>query len=438
MDDRLPDTAFTQYGGHLKANWAITPTTQLMASYLRGQQDGGKRYDQLLGGDGNLVGRPPQPDGRPLLREAREVGGRASSTASPSPTPSRAQREERVNQGGNGNPAGHHHPRAGAHDAPTALQAGLAEDRRPARPHPGRRCLLRDDRRPPPSARTRRRAPPPCGAVACPTGRRYRHGGVFLQDVFEAVPGTLRLNGAVRFSAASYEAKAVGQPHRQRGARSGPTIRYDTERLHLPRGGPLDGDQGLERGRQREPRLPRPRHHRPRHLRPHRLRLRGVEPGGGGPGRDRGHHRRRHRRSARATRCASSTRRRASATSSPCATRRARFKADLTAFQTDIDDNVAKQSLILPPGAVGPSLAGEPITRQLPTGVVFVAVSANPVLVRANFDDARIKGIEATFDAELSPVRSPRRDLHLPPRGGPHAPACRRTSKGARRPPMAG
>lgn len=55
IDGRLPDTAFTQYGGQLKANWAITPTAQLVASYLRGQQDGGKRYDQLLGGDGNLT-----------------------------------------------------------------------------------------------------------------------------------------------------------------------------------------------------------------------------------------------------------------------------------------------------------------------------------------------------------------------------------------------
>jgi hemoglobin/transferrin/lactoferrin receptor protein len=79
-----------------------------------------------------------------------------------------------------------------------------------------------------------------------------------------------------------------------------------------------------------------------------------------------------------------------------------RFKADLTAFQNDIDRNIAKQSLILPPGAVGTSLAGETIVRQLADGVVFVPVSANPVLVRANFDDARIRGLEATFDAELS------------------------------------
>ena len=34
---------------------------------------------------------------------------------------------------------------------------------------------------------------------------------------------------------------------------------------------------------------------------------------------------------------------------------------------------------------------------------MFVSVSTNPVLVRTNFDEARIRGLEATLDAELSP-----------------------------------
>ena len=36
-------------------NWAPLRKDRLVASYMRSQQDGGKRYDQLLGGDGNLV-----------------------------------------------------------------------------------------------------------------------------------------------------------------------------------------------------------------------------------------------------------------------------------------------------------------------------------------------------------------------------------------------
>ena len=59
---RLPDTAFTQYGGLLRANFNLNATTQFLLSYDRSQQDGGRRYDQLLGGDGNLIARLAQPD----------------------------------------------------------------------------------------------------------------------------------------------------------------------------------------------------------------------------------------------------------------------------------------------------------------------------------------------------------------------------------------
>jgi len=49
------DTAFTQYGGLLRASFNVNDTTQFLLSYDRNQQDGGRRYDQLLGGDGNLI-----------------------------------------------------------------------------------------------------------------------------------------------------------------------------------------------------------------------------------------------------------------------------------------------------------------------------------------------------------------------------------------------
>jgi hemoglobin/transferrin/lactoferrin receptor protein len=81
--------------------------------------------------------------------------------------------------------------------------------------------------------------------------------------------------------------------------------------------------------------------------------------------------------------------------------RRGRARADVTVFQTDVDENVAKQSLILPVGAVGTSLAGEPIVHQLDSGVVYVAASSSPVLVRANFDDARLRGIEGSAEVPL-------------------------------------
>lgn len=54
--------------------------------------------------------------------------------------------------------------------------------------------------------------------------------------------------------------------------------------------------------------------------------------------------------------------------------------------------------MILPDGAVAKTPGGTPITAQSANGVVFVAAATNPVLVRVNFDNARIVGIEHTLD----------------------------------------
>ncbi|MCX6630975.1 MAG: TonB-dependent receptor, partial [Candidatus Solibacter sp.] len=51
---RMNDTAFTQYGGLLHTSYRLQGDSQFIAHYQRSQQDGGKRADQLLGGDGNL------------------------------------------------------------------------------------------------------------------------------------------------------------------------------------------------------------------------------------------------------------------------------------------------------------------------------------------------------------------------------------------------
>src|SRR5713226_2575649 len=55
LGDRLTDTAFTQYGGLFHLSYAPGSSQQVILHYQRGQQDGGKRYDQTLGGDGNLI-----------------------------------------------------------------------------------------------------------------------------------------------------------------------------------------------------------------------------------------------------------------------------------------------------------------------------------------------------------------------------------------------
>jgi outer membrane receptor protein involved in Fe transport len=398
IEERLPDTDFTQYGGQVKANWAITPSAQLIASYLRGQQDGGKRYDQLLGGDGNLVAdlRNLMADHLYTRFEKSQLGPFDELTVAYSFS---AQREERRNQGGNGDPRAtiNHEPeRTTAH----GLQAGLGR-------LAGRHDLTLGgdvffESMKAPSFGTN----PADGATAprrgrVPDGASYRHGGVFLQDIFEAVPGRLRLNGAVRLSFASYEAKAADSPIVS-GEPLWPDDSYDASAFTFRAGALVTAGGGfsvaanVSRGF-RAPDIT--------DLGTFGLTGSGYEVS----------NREVEGLGATVGTTADSA---AVSTGSPVRVldpetsmnfeltlryRTRRFKADLTGFQNDIDANVAKQSLILPPGAVGFSLAGEPITSQLASGVVFVGVSSNPVLVRANFDEARIRGVEATFDAELAP-----------------------------------
>jgi outer membrane receptor protein involved in Fe transport len=106
----------------------------------------------------------------------------------------------------------------------------------------------------------------------------------------------------------------------------------------------------------------------------------------------------------------------------------------LVGFVNDIDGNIQKVALILPPGAVGVSLGDQVVTAQSPTGAVFVPASASPVLVNANFDDARIWGIEHTLEVRASNdwtlgtvftyLNAEDRNTHRPPNieGGTPAP----------------
>jgi hemoglobin/transferrin/lactoferrin receptor protein len=79
------------------------------------------------------------------------------------------------------------------------------------------------------------------------------------------------------------------------------------------------------------------------------------------------------------------------------------LEASFSAFINDIENSITKQALILPAGAVGLTLGGLPIVAQEPTGTVFVAASSSPVLVRANWDDARLWGLEHRADLRLGP-----------------------------------
>jgi outer membrane receptor for ferrienterochelin and colicin len=271
-DGRLPDTAFTQYGGLLKAQWALSPRSRVIASYTRSQQDGGKRYDQLLGGDGNLIAdlRNLMLDRGSVRYEQSGFGPFDSLTLGYSLN---SQREERVNQGGTGNPraaVNHEYERTTVHGVQAtlgksfsrhALQLGgryvpRARDRavlrvQPRDQHDGRASRARARRRParqPGRLRAGRvrggAGPPPAGGQ--PPVQRVR------------LPG------------ARGRQPAREQPAAVAGRRRGVLER------HVPRRRRPDGVGRAEPHREPGPGVPRPAHHRPGHAGPHRLRVRGL------------------------------------------------------------------------------------------------------------------------------------------------------------------
>ncbi len=390
MDARLPSTSFQQTGGSLRAHWAVSDRTRVIGSYARSYQRGGERYDQLLGGDGNLIAAL---NGLALdfgsLRVERLGAGVAdylSLTYSLN-----SQREERVNQGGNGDATatiGYEPERTTVHGVQGKLAKRLsarAELTAGADAYFERLTSDAFNVNPVTSAVSARRPRVPDGAT-------FRQGGAFVQTTFDAVPDRLRLLGAVRFGGASYKARAADSP--------------------LVGGLPLWPDDSLTAASPtfRASAVATPdafwtfsgsvsRGFRAPHMTDlGTLGLTGsgfevAAPDVTGLGGFVG---------STADAAAVSTGRAVEQVGPETSLqyegsldyRRPRWRVDVTAFVNTIDGNIQKQALILPQGSVGQTLGGQPIVSQNANGAVFVSLTSTPVLVRANVDRARIWGLE--------------------------------------------
>ena len=398
LGERLPDTAFTQYGGLLRTSFNLDERTQLLFSYSRNHQDGGRRYDQLAGGDGNLIA-----DLRNIMVDlfyARLVRQNLGPFDDAQFTFSyNGQREERVNQGGQGNPVGditnqrertnvlgfnfHVNRRLGEGNTLT-LGADVYRDKIGAPAFTT-------------SAVTRAVTP---SRPRIPNGARYLSYGFFAQDVWTAVPDRLRLSGALRYSVASYESRAANAP--VVGGR--PLFPDDSARFDA-----LSGRVGavfnLGRGFDIAGKYTRG------FRAPNTTDLGIIGFVGTGFEVDAA--------TAAALGGFVGTTAGADAVSSgipvtPLGPEKsdsfdlslrythARFRAELTGFTNKLSDAYFDQALVLPAGAVGQFLGSEQIVRQNANGLVFVAAATSPVLVRVNYDDARFNGVEFATDARLS------------------------------------
>jgi outer membrane receptor protein involved in Fe transport len=396
---RLPDTAFTQYGGSLHAQAVLSEKLRVAAHYDRSQQDGAKRYDQLLGGDGNLIA-----DLRNLMADFGYIRLHALSL----PLFERAwvslsmnrQREERVNQGGNGNPAA-----SITHQYERMSVWGLqwAAERRA-----GSHSLSLGGE----GYRELSRAPaftwnPVSGAVALtrpriPSGARYLNYGLFIQDSWEPEPlPRLRLSGALRLGGASYRSRASVSPlvdgrplwpddslaANALTGRAGATFRAAAPVwLHINYGRAFRapsitdlGTLGLQGNGNYE------------------ASYSSIASLGGFIGSD---------ASADAVstgRPVEQLRPEASdSLDSGITLRSDRLRFSVNYFWSRLSNTIVSQTLILPPGAVGQPLGDQIISAQLPSGAVFVPAATNPVLVRANYGGARMRGFEQWLEGRIS------------------------------------
>jgi hemoglobin/transferrin/lactoferrin receptor protein len=393
---RLPDTAFTQYGSLFRMNWAPTTDQQLILHYQRSQQDGGKRFDQLLGGDGNLIA-----DLRNLMGDffyarylKQDVGffDNGSFTFSVN-----SQREERRNQGGQGNPFGditHQFERT------TAVGFNFYLDKQLTRQNTfliGGDIYYEGVRAP---AHTLN----PVTGVDIPTRGRvpnqahYLTYGFYVQDNWDVVAERLRLSGALRYNVAAYTSRAANSPTVQ------PLFFNDSLRVADFSGRvgailtPVRGFSvvfNYSRGF-RAPNIT--------DLGTLGLTGDGFEVDfaaanalGGTIGTTADVN-------AVSTGIPVEQQRSEISNNFDLGLRfhRGRIRTEVTGFLIDINGAIVKQALILPPGAVGRFLGDQQIVEQRPSGIVFVPASTVPVLARVNFTDARLFGFESSLEARIS------------------------------------
>ncbi|HLL71120.1 MAG TPA: TonB-dependent receptor, partial [Pyrinomonadaceae bacterium] len=399
-ETRLTDTAFTQYGGTLHMNYAPTNDQQFIARYQRGQQDGGKRYDQTLGGDGNLVA-----DLRNLmldfgyvryLKQGFGFFDNLSTTVS-----FNSQREERVNQGGQGNPLA-----AVTHDKERTSTAGFSFflDKQF-----GKRNTfvfggdLYRDRVDAPSFtfQPTSLADPDAGTVTLsrprvPNGSHYILGGIYVQDAHELVEKRLRLSGALRYNVASYRSRASNSP-----LVGGQPLFPDDSLRVADFSGRIGAVATLTEGLNLAFNYSRG-FRSPNITNLGSLGLVGVGFQvstadilglGGTVG-----------TTADATAVSSGVgvaplrSEKSNNYELALRFRRGRFDTELVGFVIDYADTIVRQTLILPQGAVGRTLGSQIIERQNAQGAVFVPLSTSPVLVQANFANTRLKGFEYEID----------------------------------------
>lgn len=399
LGDRLQDTAFTQWSGFGRFFWTPATGHSLSATYLRTEQLGGRRYDRLQGGNGDLINAfDPQILDFFYLRYEKEKLGRLDTLSATFSYNS--QRDDRTEQGGAGNPLA-----AISDEFNDADALGYQVQ---ATTHIGARQSvvfggeIYDE-----YIESTRNIFDPVAAVTTaargrfPNGSRYTTYGLFYQHGLDLVPHRLKLQGGVRYSAVNFRTFAQAN---LKDAAGQPLVPDSSSTLHdvtfnLGAVLRLSSNLSLFGAVRRGFRAPNATDFSSVGLTSNGFE---VAPdvaavAGGMLG-------------STADATAVATGREAGGLGPEALynyegglrLRTSRFSASVSAFTNEISDFITRRTLLLPAGAVGDAIGGQTIISQLASGAVITAADSRPVLVRANVGAVRIWGVEAEWQGRLS------------------------------------
>lgn len=399
LGDRLQDTAFTQWSGYSRFFWTPAPGHTLTASYLRSQQHGGRRYDQLNGGNGNLINSfsPQILDFFYLRYEKQKVGWLDTLSGTFSYN---SQRDDRTEQGGAGDPFA---PIFDEFNDTDALGYQVQ-----ATTHIGARhsVVFGGEVFDETIDSTRTLFDPATASSRAVRGRfpddsRYTTFGLFYQHGFEVLPGRLRLQGGLRYSAFNFRTFADANLRDPSGQPLVPDFSTTLQDVTFNLGGVLRLTENfqLTGAVRRGFRAPNATDFSSVGLTSNGFEVspnQGASAGGFV--------------GTRADSLAVSTGQAVSSLDPEVLYnyelgvkfQSRRMTASVSGFTNEVSDFITKRALLLPPGALGLTIGGQPIIAQLASGAVITAADPRPVLVRSNVGRVRIWGVETSWESQLS------------------------------------
>jgi outer membrane receptor protein involved in Fe transport len=398
LGNRLHQTGYRQFGASAKAVTQLSADQVLSVSYLHDAQGGASRYDMLDGGAGNLLHRfDPQTVDFGYIRFDRVgLGPMATVQATASVN---SQRDEREYQNINNNGLGLASDISTEHNRTTAVGFQIVATAEP-RARQAIRTGVEHYGELVDSTRHDAKLDEATGAIAnvtssrarYPDGARYSTLGAFVQDVVSVVPDRMQVLVGARYSRFSYSQRASDSP----SGVDGPLVPdfstvFDDLTGSVGAVVALASHWHLTGNVARGFRAPNVND----------FGTIGLSGGGFEISPE------------EARRVSGSVRPAGSSAAVPVGelepetlwsydvglrASSTRISASVSAYQADIANMIERRIVLLPPGAVGTTIGGQPIIRQDASGAVYTPVSSSSVFVRVNGTRVRLRG----FDAALS------------------------------------